>query len=100
MNINVAQNMTTNVGMNISESAGMNKATNVGLVNSLTVGTDFITNVMGKMFEYITGNKESSVEKDRQRVVNGENQIQSEKNYNVHSKTDFEGNTAEKSNFN
>jgi hypothetical protein len=100
MNINVAQNMTTNVGMNISESAGMNKATNVGLVNSLTVGTDFITNVMGKMFEYITGNKESSVEKDRQRVVNGENQIQSEKNYNVHSKTDFEGNAAEKSNFN
>jgi uncharacterized protein involved in type VI secretion and phage assembly len=97
MNINVAQNMNTNVGMNISESAGMNKATNVGLVNSLTVGTDFIINVMGKMVEFITGNKESKVEKDRVKTSNGKITSHSEGNHEHHSAKDVHNNSAEKS---
>jgi hypothetical protein len=71
MNTNVGMNQNNTVGMNISESAGMNRTSTVGLLNMLSVGTDFITNVTGKMTEFITGNKESHTEKDRLRVANG-----------------------------
>ncbi|GEM55842.1 hypothetical protein B0A58_15150 [Flavobacterium branchiophilum NBRC 15030 = ATCC 35035] len=91
------QNITTTAGINISESAGMNKTESVGVLKTLTVGTDYITIVMGKMVEFITGNKESKVEKDRQRIVNGASTIHSEKNNNFHSQEEIQHNSTEKS---
>jgi type VI secretion system secreted protein VgrG len=98
--VNVGGNLYTLVSKNSTETIGENKSVSVGMKKMLTVGMDYFVSVMGKMTEMVTGDKESRIEKDRQRVVNGENQIQSEKNYNVHSKTEFKGNSAEKSNLN
>ncbi|CAM3767597.1 hypothetical protein FLBR109950_00215 [Flavobacterium branchiophilum] len=52
---------------------------------------------MGKMVEYIMGNKESRIEKDRQRIVNGASTIHSEKSNNFHSQEEIQHNSAEKS---
>ena len=106
MNINVSESMTTSVGMNqnntvgmnISETAGMNKTSYIGMLNMLSVGTDFITNVVGKMTEFIQGNKESHIEKDNQKVVNGERIIHSEKDHKIHSQSNLMGNSSEKTN--
>ena len=106
MNINVSESMTTSVGMNqnntvgmnISETAGMNKTSYIGMLNMLSVGTDFITNVVGKMTEFIQGNKESHIEKDNQKVENGERIIHSEKDHKIHSQSNLMGNSSEKTN--
>ena len=95
MNINVDENMTTSVGMNISETAGMNKNTGVGMLNMLSVGTDFITNVTGKMTEFIQGNKESHTDKDRLRVANGKITNQSQGVFEQHSQKEIKNNSAE-----
>lgn len=85
------------VGQDITENAGMNKTTSVGMLNMLSVGTDFITNVTGKMVEFITGNKESHTEKDRTRVANGRISVQSNDVYEQHSKKNVKNNSGEKS---
>ena len=103
MNINVTESMTTNVGMNqsntvgmnISESAGMNRTSSVAMLNMLSVGTDFITNVTGKMTEYIQGNKESHTDKDRLRVANGKITNQSQGVFEQHSQKEIKNNSAE-----
>ncbi|MFY1047416.1 type VI secretion system Vgr family protein [Chryseobacterium sp. GP-SGM7] len=95
MNTNVGMNQNNTVGMNISESAGMNRTSTVGLLNMLSVGTDFITNVTGKMTEFITGNKESHTEKDRLRVANGKITNQSQGVFEQHSKKEIKNNSAE-----
>ncbi|CAD7800152.1 Actin cross-linking toxin VgrG1 [Chryseobacterium aquaeductus] len=95
MNINIAENITTSAGMNISETAGMNKNTGVGMLNMLSVGTDFITNVTGKMTEFIQGNKESHTEKDRLRVANGKITNQSQGLFEQHSQKEIKNNSAE-----
>ncbi|MCI3938394.1 phage baseplate assembly protein V [Chryseobacterium aahli] len=103
MNINVIESMTTNVGMNqsntvgmnISESAGMNRTSSVAMLNMLSVGTDFITNVTGKMTEYIQGNKESHTDKDRLRVANGKITNQSQGVFEQHSQKEIKNNSAE-----
>ncbi|PDS23250.1 type VI secretion system Vgr family protein, partial [Flavobacterium branchiophilum] len=97
ISITAGQNINTSAGINISESAGVNKTESVGVLKTLTVGTDYITNVMGKMVEYIMGNKESRIEKDRQRIVNGASTIHSEKSNNFHSQEEIQHNSAEKS---
>jgi len=97
MNINVMENMNTNVGMNLSETAGMNRTSNIGLLNMLYVGTDFMTHVVGKMTEYIQGNKESHTDKDRLRVSNGKITAQSTGNHEQHSEKEVHNNSAEKS---
>ncbi|AZA62675.1 type VI secretion system Vgr family protein [Chryseobacterium indoltheticum] len=95
MNTNVGMNQNNTVGMNISESAGMNRTSTVGLLNMLSVGTDFITNVTGKMTEFITGNKESHTEKDRLRVANGKITNQSQGVFEQHSQKEIKNNSAE-----
>ncbi|MCY0969252.1 type VI secretion system Vgr family protein [Chryseobacterium wangxinyae] len=95
MNINIAENINTTAGMNISETAGMNKNTGVGMLNMLSVGTDFITNVTGKMTEFIQGNKESHTEKDRLRVANGKISNQSQGVFEQHSQAEIKNNSAE-----
>ena len=79
MNISVGQNMTTSVGMNSNlsisgnstESVSQNKTTSIGLLHNLSVGTNYMVNVIGKMMEFITGNKESNIEKDKQTIIKG-----------------------------
>ena len=95
MNTNVGMNQNNTVGMNISESAGMNRTSTVGLLNMLSVGTDFITNVTGKMTEFITGNKESHTEKDRLRVANGKITNQSDGVFEQHSQKEIKNNSGE-----
>lgn len=97
LNINVGQNMTTSVGMNKSDTIGMNKTSSVGLLNMLFVGTDFITNVTGKMVEFIQGNKESKIEKDKQTIINGKGSVQTVGNHEVHSQKEIQHNSGEKS---
>ena len=97
LNINVSQNMTTNVGMNASENVGMNKTTSIGLVNLLNVGADFMTNVVGKMVEFVSGNKESQIEKDRIKTSSGKIITESQGTNEFHSEKEIQNNSAEKS---
>nr|MBP6611630.1 type IV secretion protein Rhs [Paludibacter sp.] len=62
ISITAGQNITSSAALNISESAGVNKATTVGALNTMFVGGDSMMNVMGKLTEMITGNKESHIE--------------------------------------
>jgi uncharacterized protein involved in type VI secretion and phage assembly len=97
LNIHVGQDMTTSVGMNQSNTVGMNQTEMVAMVKNLAVGTDFTTNVMGKMVEFIQGNKESHTEKDRVRVTNGKIIAQSKGTHELHSEKEVQNNSGEKS---
>ena len=106
LNINVGQDMNTYVGadqsnivgMSKTESIAMNSSQNVGALKNVMIGGNFMTNVMGKMIEFIKGNKESEVEKDSQKVVKGERLIHSEKDHKIHSQTEINGQANEKTN--
>lgn len=106
LNIKVGQNMSTSVGadqsntvgMNKTESITMNSSQSVGAVKNVMIGGNFMTNVVGKMMEFIKGNKESEVEQDSQKVVKGERLIHSEKDHKIHSQTEINGQANEKTN--
>ena len=97
MNINVGQNMTTSVGMNKSDTIAMNHTESVGVMKNLSVGANFMTNVFGKVVEFIQGNKESKIEKDKQTVINGKGSTQSAENHEFHSQKEIQHNSGEKS---
>ncbi|WP_435524302.1 type VI secretion system Vgr family protein [Chryseobacterium indoltheticum] len=97
MNITVGQNMTTSVGVNQSNNVGMNQMESVGMLKNLSVGADFMTNVTGKVVEFIQGNKESKIEKDKQTIINGKGSVQSMENHEVHSQKEIQHNSGEKS---
>ncbi|MDN3694514.1 hypothetical protein QWZ06_20720 [Chryseobacterium tructae] len=97
MNINVGENMNTTVGMNKSDSVSMNHVESVGMMKNISVGTNFMTNVVGKMVEFITGNKESHTEKDRLRVSNGKITTQRIGSHEQHSEKEMQNNSGEKS---
>ncbi|KMQ58538.1 hypothetical protein ACM39_18570, partial [Chryseobacterium sp. FH2] len=69
----------------------------VGMLKNLSVGMDFMTNVVGKVVEFIQGNKESKIEKDKQTIINGKGNIQSTENHEFHSQKEIQHNSAEKS---
>ena len=71
LTINVGENQTINVSMNSSETVGMNKTVGVGMINMLNVGMDFMTFVVGKVKEFIQGDKESEVKKGST-IINNE----------------------------
>lgn len=96
LNINVGKNMTTNVGMNKSDTITMNHTESVGVMKNLSVGSNFMTNVMGKMVEYIKGNKESQIEKDRIKDSKGQIVTQSKGTNEFHSEKEVQNNSAEK----
>ena len=106
LDIKVGQNMNTSVGadqsnivgMNKTESITMNSSQSVGAVKNVMIGGNFMTNVVGKMIEFIKGNKESEVEMDSQKVVKGERLIHSEKDHKIHSQTEINGQANEKTN--
>ncbi len=97
LNINVGKNMTTNVGMNKSDTITMNHTESVGVMKNLSVGSNFMTNVFGKVVEFIQGNKESKIEKDKQTVINGKGSTQSAENHEFHSQKEIQHNSGEKS---
>ncbi|AZB30751.1 type VI secretion system Vgr family protein [Chryseobacterium balustinum] len=106
LDIKVGQNMNTSVGadqsnivgMNKTESITMNSSQSVGALKNVMIGGNFMTNVVGKMMEFIKGNKESEVEQDSQKVVKGERLIHSEKDHKIHSQTEINGQANEKTN--
>lgn len=106
LDIKVGKNMSTSVGadqsntvgMNKTESITMNSSQSVGAVKNVMIGGNFMTNVVGKMMEFIKGNKESEVEQDSQKVVKGERLIHSEKDHKIHSQTEINGQANEKTN--
>ncbi|MDR6545772.1 uncharacterized protein involved in type VI secretion and phage assembly [Chryseobacterium rhizosphaerae] len=108
LTVNVGQNMNTNVGadqsnivgMNKTESITMNDSQTVGAIKNVSIGGNFMTNVVGKMMEFIKGNKESEVALDSQKVVKGERLIHSEKDHKIHSQTEINGQSNEKTNMN
>lgn len=83
--------------MNKSTNVTMNNTHSIGMLNMLSVGTDFITNVVGKMAEFITGNKESHTEKDRTEISKGKITTQSTGTHEHHSAEEVQVNSAEKS---
>jgi type VI secretion system secreted protein VgrG len=90
------KNISSSATMDISENAGENKSTTVGMMHSLSVGTDYMIHVIGKMTEYIKGNKESRTEKDRTRVSNGKIVAQSQGTHEQHSDKEVKNNSGEK----
>ena len=108
LNINVGDDFTVNVGGNLytlvsknsTETIGENKSVSVGMKKMLTVGMDYFVSVMGKMTEMVTGDKESRIEKDSQKIVNGERNVHSEKDHKIHSQKNLNGQSAEKSKIN
>lgn len=87
--------MTTNVGMNASENISMNKTTSIGLVNLLNVGADFMTNVVGKMVEFVSGNYESYSEKGIQ-ISSQELDVQTDTDIKVNASEKLQRNSREK----
>jgi len=49
------------------------------------------------MVEFIQGNKESKIEKDKQTIINGKGSTQSTENHEFHSQKEIQHNSAEKS---
>ena len=88
--------VSVNAGANISETAGENKTTTVGMFHNLSVGTDYMINVIGKMTEYIKGDKESRTEKERTRISNGKIVTQSQGTHEQHSDKVVKNNSGEK----
>ncbi|AZA53652.1 type VI secretion system Vgr family protein [Chryseobacterium sp. G0201] len=98
MNINVGENMTTNVGVNKMDTIVMNHSESIGSMKYVSTGADFITNVTGKMTEFIQGNKESHTDKDRLRVANGQITTQSQGTFEQHAEKEVQNNSGQKSN--
>ncbi|UPZ14287.1 type VI secretion system Vgr family protein [Flavobacterium humidisoli] len=93
--VNAGQNIITNAGQNITENANGYKETNTGLFYSISVGADFLINIIGSMTEYIKGDKESRTEKDRTRVSNGKIIAQSQGTHEQHSDKEIKNNSSE-----
>lgn len=93
--LNAGRDITTNAGQNIKETAIGYKETTTGLFYSIAVGADYLINVIGKMSEYIKGDKVSRTEKDRTRVSNGKIVAQSQGTHEQHSDKEIKNNSAE-----
>lgn len=59
INMNAGQNMTTMVGFNKNETVGGDYTETITGSKYITIGINFILNVVGSMFELIKGNKET-----------------------------------------
>ncbi|MEZ0129538.1 phage baseplate assembly protein V, partial [Flavobacterium sp. LBUM151] len=59
INMNAGQNMTTTVGFNKNETVGGDYTETITGSKYITIGINFILNVVGNMFELIKGNKET-----------------------------------------
>ena len=94
--INAGRDIKSNAGQNITEDANGYKETNTGLFYSISIGADFLINVIGRMTEYIKGDKESRTEKDRTRVSNGKIIAQSQGTHEQHSDKEIKNNSSEK----
>ena len=75
----------------------MNQTEDIGMIKKLTVGANFMIEVVGKMVEFIKGNKEPHTGKDRLRITNGKIVAQSEGTHEHHSKKEIQNNSGEKS---
>jgi len=58
VNFNVSQNMNTNVGMHKTDTVGGDHTETITGSKTLSIGINFVLNVIGNMLEWITGNKE------------------------------------------
>ncbi|WP_228393935.1 phage baseplate assembly protein V, partial [Chryseobacterium artocarpi] len=95
MNINVGENMTTSVGMNKSDNITMNHTESVGMMKNLTIGANFMTNVVGSLMEFVKGNRESKAQEVKEQAK--ARMIVSQENNNIHSQKTFNNNSGESS---
>lgn len=93
--VNAGRDIALNAGQNMKETAIGYKETQIGLFCSLSIGTDYLINVIGSMSEYIKGDKESRTEKDRTRVANGKVVAQSQGTHEQHSEKEIKNNSTE-----
>ncbi|AWK07112.1 type IV secretion protein Rhs [Flavobacterium crocinum] len=93
--INASESITTNAGMNISETATINKSTNVGgMLNTNVIGNSMFY-VRGNHDEFIDGDLNSDIKKDKNYTVAGKNRHQSENGHEFHSDTTIKNNSSE-----
>lgn len=108
--LNAPKNFTVNAGENISMTAGKdmlmssnndtlitvgaNMTTSVGLLKGINVGTDYMLNVMGKLFEIVTGERKSQAKKS---ILNHEShEMNVAQNKSIHTNGKFKINSSEK----
>ena len=98
MTTNVGSNQSNTIAQNQTTSVGLNQTETVGAVKNVSVGGNFFTNVIGRMIEFITGNKESHTEKDRIRISEGTISTQSKGDHQQHSENSVQNNSGTISN--
>lgn len=105
LNISVGQNMTTTVGMNQSNTIGMNRSDlitmnyseSVGALKNLAVGSNFMTNVTGKLTHYVKGDMETFGEKEHKVTSLKGIEVSSKGNVEHHAEKEVKNNSGEKS---
>ena len=105
LNISVGQNMTTTVGMDQSNTIGMNRSDmitmnyseSVGALKNLAVGSNFMTNVTGKLTHYVKGDMETFGEKEHKLTSLKGIEVSSKGNVEHHAQKEVKNNSGEKS---
>jgi len=97
MNINVGENMTTNVGMNKSDTIMVNHTESIGSMKYVTTGSDFMTNVVGKMSHYVKGDMEVYGEQEHKLTSLKGVEVSSEGKVEHHAEKEVQNNSGEKS---
>ncbi|MDR2236457.1 MAG: phage baseplate assembly protein V [Chryseobacterium sp.] len=97
LDINVGKNMNTAVQMNSSETIGMNKSSNIGMMNMLTVGRDFVSNIIGKLAHYVKGDMETYGEKEHKTISLKGMEVNSGNRIEHHAEKEVKNNSNEKS---
>ncbi|WP_163397644.1 type VI secretion system Vgr family protein [Flavobacterium fluviatile] len=82
INMNAGQNMNTNVGLNKTNTVGGNYTETITGSKIISIGINFTLNVVGSMFEWIKGNKETE-SKDIKEMAQEVFLNSTEKNINV-----------------
>ncbi|MCV9929817.1 phage baseplate assembly protein V [Flavobacterium sp. LS1R49] len=59
INFNASENMNTNVGINKMDAIGGNHTETITGSKTISIGINFVLNIVGSMFEWIKGNKET-----------------------------------------
>ncbi len=96
ISMTAGQNINSSAAMNIVETAGVDKTASVGMMNNLFVGGNSMMNVVGDVFESITGNFESHTEKERVENAKAGVSTSSEGTIEKHSQKEVQNNSGEK----
>ena len=73
----------------------MSQTESVGAIKNVTVGGNFMTNVVGSLMEFVKGNRESKAKEVKEQTK--ARKIISQENNDIHSKKTFNNNSGENS---